>query len=102
MERELTEAELLGVKAGMGVNPGPDSLSFSDTSEVGPSVDPDELSIEDLGNVYAGPNRIAMDGKALEHPELFRESQIDKLVEAQIKAEEMAAAQEEQTRGLGL
>ena len=67
-----------------------------------PEVANDELSLDDLDNVFAGPNRVAMEGKALEHPELYRDSQIDALVEAQIKAEELAAAQEEQTRGLGL
>ena len=39
------------------------------------------VSLDDLGNVYAGPNRVAMEGKALEHPELYREKQIDALVE---------------------
>ena len=79
MDRELVQEELRGVKLEDG-----------------------ELSLEDLGNVYSGPNRVAMEGKALEHPELYRESQIDALVEAQIKAEEMAAAQEEQKRTMGL
>lgn len=89
MERELTVEELMEVKAGMPVG-------------AVPVEDNDELSLDDLGNVYAGPNRVAMEGKALEHPELFREKQIDALVEAQIKAEEMAAAQEEQKRTMGL
>ena len=88
MGRELTQEELMNVRAGMPVGAVP--------------VDNGELSLDDLENVYAGPNRIAMEGKALEHSELYRESQIDALVEAQIKAEELAAAQEEQkyTRGL--
>ncbi len=89
MERELTVEELMEVKAGMPVG-------------AVPVEDNDELSLDDLGNVYAGPNRVAMEGKALEHPELYREKQIDALVEAQIKAEEMAAAQEEQRRTMGL
>jgi hypothetical protein len=89
MERELTVEELMEVKAGMPVG-------------AVPVEDNDELSLDDLGNVYAGPNRVAMEGKALEHPELYREKQIDALVEAQIKAEEMAAAQEEQKRTMGL
>ena len=89
MERELTVEELMEVKAGMPVGSVP-------------VEDNDELSLDDLGNVYAGPNRVAMEGKALEHPELYREKQIDALVEAQIKAEEMAAAQEEQRRTMGL
>lgn len=79
MERELTQEELMGLKPEEG-----------------------ELSLDDLGNVYAGPSRVAMEGKALEHPELYRESQIDALVEAQIKAEEMAATQDEQKRTMGL
>ena len=91
MERELTQEELMNVRAGMPVGM---------VSQ--PEVDSDELSLEDLDNVFAGPNRVAMEEKALEHPELYRESQIDALVEAQIKAEEMAAAQEEQTKGFGL
>lgn len=91
MERELTQEELMNVGAGMPVG-----------MVQQPEVDNDELSLEDLDNVFAGPNRVAMEEKALEHPELYRESQIDALVEAQIKAEEMAAAQEEQTKGFGL
>lgn len=91
MERELTQEELMNVGAGMPVG-----------MVQQPEVDSDELSLEDLDNVFAGPNRVAMEEKALEHPELYRESQIDALVEAQIKAEEMAAAQEEQTKGFGL
>lgn len=91
MDRELTQEELMNVRAGMPVG-----------MVAQPEVDSDELSMDDLANVFAGPNRIAMEGKALEHPELYRESQINALVEAHIKAEEMAAAQEEQTRGLGL
>ncbi|MBR6821250.1 MAG: hypothetical protein IKM55_03410 [Bacilli bacterium] len=91
MERELTQEELMNVRAGMPVGMVPQ-----------PEVDSDELSLEDLDNVFAGPNRVAMEEKALEHPELYRESQIDALVEAQIKAEEMAAAQEEHTKGFGL
>ena len=91
MDRELTQEELMNVRAGMPVG-----------MVEQPEVDSDELSIGDLDNVFAGPNRIAMEGKTLEHPELYRESQIDALVEAQIKAEEMAAEQEQQTRGLGL
>ena len=35
----------------------------------------------------------------LEHPELYRDIQIDALVEEQIKAEELAAAQEKQSLG---
>lgn len=77
----LTQEELMNVGAGMSVGIVPQ-----------PEVDSDELSLEDLDNVFAGPNRVAMEEKALEHPELYRESQIDALVEAQIKAEEMAAA----------
>ena len=38
-----------------------------------------ELTEEELLNVYAGPNRMAMEEKALEHPELYRESQIESL-----------------------
>ena len=91
MDRELTQEELMNVRAGMPVGMVPQ-----------PEVVNDELSLDDLDNVFAGPNRDAMEGKALEHPELYRDSQIDALVEAQIKAEELAAAQEEQTRGLGL
>ena len=91
MERELTQEELMNVGAGMPVGMVPQ-----------PEVDSDELSLEDLDNVFAGPYRVAMEEKALEHPELYRESQIDALVEAQIKAEEMSAAQEEQTKGFGL
>ena len=91
MDRELTQEELMNVRAGMPVGM---------VSQ--PEVANDELSLDDLDNVFAGPNRVAMEGKALEHPELYRDSQIDALVEAQIKAEELAAAQEEQTRGLGL
>ena len=89
MDRELTQEELMEVKAGMPVS-------------AVPVEDNDELSLDDLNNVYAGPNRVAMEGKALEHPELYRDSQIDALVEAQIRAEEMAAAQEEQQRTMGL
>ena len=91
MERELTQEELMNVTAGMPVG-----------MVQQPEADSDELNLDDLDNVFAGPNRIAMEGKALEHPELYRESQIDALVEAQIKAEELAAAQEEQTKGFGL
>ena len=90
MDRELTQEELMKVRAGMPVGVVP------------PVEDSGDLSIDALDNVFAGPNRAAMEGKALEHPELYRDKQIDALVEAQIKAEEMAAAQEEQTRGLGL
>ena len=86
---ELTEQELMDVKAGMPVG-------------FVPYVSEDELSMDDLDNVYAGPNRIAMDQKALEHPELYREKMINQLVEAQIKAEEMAQESEKQTRGFGL
>ena len=91
MDRELTQEELMNVQAGM-----PDGM-VSQTE-----VDEDELSMDDLGNVFAGPNRTAMYEKALEHPELYRESQIDALVEAQIKAEEMMANKEQSTKGLGL
>ena len=91
MDRELTQEELMNVQAGMPVG------MVSQTE-----IDEDELSMDDLGNVFAGPNRIAMNEKALEHPELYRESQIDALVEAQIKAEEMNEEQEQQTRGLGM
>lgn len=91
MNGELTQEELMNVRAGMPVGMVPQ-----------PEVDNDELSMDDLDNVYAGPNRIAMDEKALEHPELYRESQMDALVEAQIKAEEMMAAQEQKTGGLRL
>lgn len=38
-----------------------------------------ELTEEELLNVYAGPNRMAMEEKALEHPELYRKSQIESL-----------------------
>lgn len=65
-------------------------------------LEQDELDLNELENVYAGPNRVAMEEKALEHPELYRDSQMDALVEAQIKVEEMAAAQEEQQRTMGL
>lgn len=91
MDRELTQEELMNVRAGMPAGMVPQ-----------PEVANDKLSLDDLDNVFAGPNRVAMEGKALEHPELYRDSQIDALVEAQIKAEELVAAQEEQTRGLGL
>lgn len=84
--RELTEEELMNVRAGMPV-------------DMVPIEESGELDLSDLDNVYAGPNRIAMDGKALEHPELYRDSQIDALVEAQIKAEELSAAQEEPSFG---
>ena len=89
--RELSQEELMNVRAGMPVG-----------MVQQPEADSDELNLDDLDNVFAGPNRIVMEGKALEHPELYRESQIDALVEAQIKAEELAAAQEEQTKGFGL
>lgn len=89
MNKELTEQELMDVKAGMPVG-------------FVPYVSEDELSLDDLDNVYAGPNRIAMDEKALEHPELYREKSIDELVEAQIRAEELAQESETQKRGLGL
>ena len=69
---KLTVEELMEVKAGMPVG-------------AVPVEDNDELSLDDLGNVYAGPNRVAMEGKALEHPELYRDSQIDALVEAYAK-----------------
>ena len=91
MDRELTQEELMNVQAGMPVG------MVSQTE-----VDEDELSMDDLGNVFAGPNRTSMYEKALERPELYRESQIDALVEAQIKAEEMNEEQEQQTRGLGM
>lgn len=91
MDRELTQEELMNVQAGMPVG------MVSQTE-----VDEDELSMDDLGNVFAGPNRTAMYEKALERPELYRESQIDALVEAQIKAEEMNEEQEQQTRGFGM
>lgn len=78
MERELTQEELMNVKAGMPV----DVVALEEN---------DELSLDKLDNVFAGPNRVAMESKALEHSELYRESQIDALVEAQIKAEELAA-----------
>ena len=91
MDRELTQEELMNVQAGIPFGAVPQNNEASD-----------ELSIDDLDNVYAGPNRIAMDEKALEHPELYREKSIDALVEAQIKAEEMMAEQEKPTRGLGL
>lgn len=89
MERELTQEELMGVRGGMPIG-------------AVPVEDDGELSLDDLSNVYSGPNRVAMEEKALEHPELYRDKQIDALVEAQIKAEEMAAAQEEQKRTMGL
>lgn len=84
--RELTEEELMDVRAGMPVG-------------MVPAEESGELDLSDLDNVYAGPSRVAMEGKALEHPELYRDSQIDALVEAQIKAEELAASQEEQSFG---
>ena len=71
MDRELTQEELMNVKAGMPIS-------------VMPAKNSDELSIDELDNVYAGPNRVAMESKALENSELYRESQIDALVEAQI------------------
>ena len=86
--RELSQEELMNVRAGMPVS----AVSATE-------VESGELDLSDLDNVYAGPNRVAMDGKALEHPELYRDSQIDALVEAQIKAEELAATQEEQSLG---
>ncbi len=101
MDRELTQEELMNVRAGMPYT-GNDGLATADALGIVPNVDSDELSLDDLDNVYAGPNRVAMEEKALEHPELYRESQIDALVEAQIKAEELAAAQEEQKRTFGL
>jgi hypothetical protein len=67
--RELTEEELMNVRAGMPVG-------------MVPAEENGELDLSDLDNVYAGPSRVAMDGKALEHPELYRDSQIDALVEA--------------------
>ena len=86
--RELSQEELMNVRAGMPVG----AVSATE-------VESGELDLSDLDNVYAGPNRVAMDGKALEHPELYRDSQIDALVEAQIKAEELAASQEETSFG---
>ena len=70
--------------------------------EMIPSVSEDELSMDDLDNVYAGLNRETMIEKAMEHSGLFRESQIDALVEAQIKSEELDSTYEEQSKGLGL
>ena len=91
MDRELTQEELMSVRAGMPVGFAPV-----------PDVESGELDLSDLDNVYAGPSRVAMEGKALEHPDLYRDSQIDALVEAQIKAEEMAATQVEQERTIRL
>ena len=86
MDRELTQEELMNVRAGMPVGAIPVS-----------ELESGELDLSELDNVHAGPSRVAMEGKALEHPELYRDSQIDALVEAQIKAEEMAANQAEQS-----
>ena len=80
MAKELTQEELMeGVPVGM----------FS-------GEDDGELSLDELGNVYAGPNRMAMEEKALEHPELYRDEQLDALAETHIKNEEILAAQLEQ------
>lgn len=76
MNKEMTEEELMKVTAGRPVNPTPPS---------------DELSVEELDNLLAGaPKKVAYE-QALEHPELFRESSLDALVEEQIKKEELEA-----------
>lgn len=76
MGRELTEEELMNVKAGM-----PNGV-FGDNGS-------DELSVDDLDNVLGGAPREVAYGEALENQDLFREKTIDDLVQEQIKREEM-------------
>ena len=79
MERELTEKELEQVGIGY---PG---------TIVSPTND--ELDLNDLSNIGAGyANRNLAAEKALEHPELYREKSVDRLVDEMIAAEEHAAA----------
>lgn len=48
-----------------------------------------ELSLEDLDNVYWSLPAFARDEKALEHPELYRQKQIEELKKAKETLEEV-------------
>ena len=85
MDQELTQEELMTITAGMPSH-----------SDFDLDVDSDEIGLEELDSINAGPNREAMDKMALEHPELYREKSIDALVEARIKEEERLAALDSQ------
>lgn len=58
-------------------------------------VESGELSLDELDNILGEAPRAVAYEKAMEHPELYREKSLDKLVEEQIRREEMEAAREQ-------
>lgn len=81
MERELTEAELRDVKAGMPLD---------NDASTGPYGQVDELSLDQLDNIYGAIPREMINDKVMANPELYREKAINALVEEAIKAEELS------------
>ncbi len=81
MGRELTEAELDMVANKM------DNLDFL-------GKDDDELDLEQLDHVRGDLPRDLAIKNALEHSELYREAAVDRLVEEQIRREEMMTSDE--------
>ena len=88
MERELTVEELDEVKAGMNL----DISTY-------PTMQADELSEEQLLDIYGGIPKGALEDKVLGSADLYRDKALMDFIDAQIKAEELSGGDESASLG---
>lgn len=88
MERELSEAELRNVTAGMNL----DISTY-------PTMQADELTEEQLLGIYGGIPQAALDDKVMENEAAYREKALRDFVDQQIKAEELSGGDDSASLG---
>jgi hypothetical protein len=88
MERELSEAELSNVTAGMNL----DISTY-------PTMQADELTEEQLLSIYGGIPQAALDDKVMENEAAYREKALMDFIDEQIKAEELSGGDESASLG---
>jgi len=88
MERELSEAELSNVTAGMNL----DISTY-------PTMQADELTEEQLLSIYGGIPQAALDDKVMENEAVYREKALMDFIDERIKAEELSGGDESASLG---